>query len=127
MEFDSMNDEFYRANPSAVIEHRVWMLAQFLADESLEGGKKGGLEVARDEIPADEERVQFAVLESTMILHQAAETLLRLCLAHWGNAACPWFEMAKLRQPRVFPAKVAHLAKTITTHETMDELLQIGS
>ncbi|MFK0009858.1 hypothetical protein ACIQTZ_22675 [Paenarthrobacter sp. NPDC090520] len=126
-EFNSLNEDFYRADPAETIEHRLWMLAAFLADESTNVGGQEELSLSRDEAPYRKDRVQFAALESTLILHQAAETLLRLCLAHWTDAPCPWFEMAKLRQPRVFPKKVAHVSNTLDTDETISELLRIVS
>lgn len=126
-EFNSLNEEFYHADPADAIEHRLWMLAAFMVDESLTAGLQEELALSRDEAPARKERIQFAVLESTLILHQAAETLLRLCLAHWSDAPCPWFEMAKLRQPRVFPKKVANIASSLDTDETINELLRIVS
>ena len=126
-EFNSLNEEFYRADPAEVIEHRLWMLAAFMNDESMTAGLPKELALSRDEVPAQKERIQFAILESTLILHQAAETFLRLCLAHWSDAPCPWFEMAKLRQPRVFPKKVAHIAGSLDSDETIDELLRIVS
>jgi hypothetical protein len=126
-EFSSLNEEFYRADPAEVIEHRLWMLATFLADESTKAGGQEELALSRNEVPSRKDRVQFAALESTLILHQAAETLLRLCLAHWADAPCPWFEMAKLRQPRVFPQKVTHISNSLDTDETINELLRIVS
>ena len=126
-EFSSLNEEFYRADPAEVIEHRLWMLAAFLADESTKAGEQEELALSRDEAPSRKDRVQFAALESTLILHQAAETLLRFCLAHWTDAPCPWFEMAKLRQPRVFPQKVAHISSSLDTDATINELLRIVS
>jgi len=126
-EFSSLNDEFYRADPADVIDNRLWMLATFLADESTTTGDKGRLALSRDGAPPLEERVRFVALESTLILHQAAETLLRLCLAHWEDARCPWFEMAKLRQPGVFPKKIAQILRSLDSDETIDELLRIVS
>jgi hypothetical protein len=127
-EFDSLNQSFYHADPADVIESRLWMLIQYLSDEKLStSGPPEGLVFARAEIPTAEERVHFAALESMLIEHQAAETLLRLCLAHWHSAPCPWWELTRLRQPRAFVDGVKRISNSLKSEETLSELLQIIS
>lgn len=126
-EFHTLNSEFYRADPADVIDHRLWMLAAFIVDDAVAAGSPEEMRVSREPVPTIDERLQFVSLESTLILHQAAETFLRLCVAHWSDAPCPWFEMARLRQPRVFPARVREIERTLDTDETLDQLLAVVS
>lgn len=127
-EFDSLNHEFYQADPAEVIERRLWMLVQYLGSDALEAvWAAEDLALARDEVPLQDERVRFAGLESMLIAHQAAETFLRLCLAHWQDAPCPWWELTRLRQPRVFPAAVSRISETLDSDATIAELLRLVS
>jgi hypothetical protein len=53
--------------------------------------------------PADEDAHKRLVLvESEMLIHQAAETLLRLFFAHASRPQVPWIEMDRLRGPGQF-------------------------
>lgn len=125
-EFDSLNREFYSADPAEVINHRLWMLARFVEDEGLRAEVESEkMIIERDAPPSLSDRIQFAALESMLVLHQAAETLLRLCLAHRDDGACPWAEMSKLRQPGVFPREVARIRNSIDEDETLHELMRI--
>lgn len=127
-EFESLNRSFYRADPAEVIDQRLWMLTQFLGDEQLTASESAdGVSMTRAGVPSVEERVQFVALESTLVVHQAAETLLRLCLAHWDNALCPWWELTKLRDRGAFPTGVKRIKNSLQSDETLDELLHIVS
>lgn len=71
------------------------------------GLKLGLLEVHRSKAnsPGDtdpEERERFAIAESQVLLHHAAETLLRLYLGHEGLPPCPWLEIVRVRTPGQF-------------------------
>jgi len=78
-----------------------------------------------DDEAADDDLEQFAALEAVVLFHHAAETLLRLTLALEEDAACPWLEVTRLRQPRVFPERVTELMKRLHTDETQDRLARI--
>ena len=82
-EFDSLNHEFYGADPAEVINARLWMFVAFLADESASVQVPfDDTALERTELPSETDRTEFAVLESMLILHRSAETLLRLYFAH---------------------------------------------
>ncbi|MDQ0614043.1 hypothetical protein QF046_001684 [Microbacterium sp. W4I4] len=127
-EFDSLNREFYAADPAEVIDHRLWMLARFLGDESTEARYEADdLSLSRDAAPSGSKRVQFVALESTLILHQAAETLLRLYFAHANDAACPWAEMTNMRSPGVFTREVRTLRDGLGSDSVIRDLLTVVS
>jgi hypothetical protein len=127
-EFDSLNEEFYRAAPANVIESRLWMLVSYLGSSDLEAQwTAADIYLKREAAPGDKDLGAFAALEGMLILHHASEALLRLCLAHWKDAQCPWWEMTRLRQPGAFPKGVRRLAAALDTDEGMAELLRVVS
>lgn len=127
-EFDSLNHDFYRADPAEVVDTRLWMLVQYLGDEDLQTpNPKEGVALGRAEVPDLDARIQFASLEAMLIEHQSAETLLRLLFAHWRDAPCPWWEMTRLRAPRVFPSRVSDLDRQLDDEATLTEALRLVS
>ncbi|WP_439902279.1 hypothetical protein [Microbacterium azadirachtae] len=59
-QFDDLNLEFYAADPAEVIQHRLWMIAQFVTDDSA-GITNASEELAMErEVPSQPDRVQFA-------------------------------------------------------------------
>lgn len=127
-EFDSLNRDFYRAAPSDVIESRLWMLVNYLGSSDLEAQWSAeDVLLTRKAPPAAKDLAAFAALEGMIVLHHAAETLLRLCLAHWEDAPCPWWEMTRLRQPGAFPDGVRRIAAALDTDDGIAELLRVVS
>ncbi len=126
-EFGSLNREFYAADPAEVIQHRLWMLSQFIADESVEVKCEAEDLAAKREVPDLNERVQFVTLESTLVLHQAAETLLRLYMAHSNDAHCPWVEMTMMRAPGAFGRRVRALRSGLESDRVIRDVLDVVS
>ncbi|MDQ3580012.1 MAG: hypothetical protein M3443_20925, partial [Actinomycetota bacterium] len=77
----------------------------------VDGAKYGSVELrATADHEYDEEAAGvYAAIESTNLLHHAAECLLRLYLAHAGMPPCPWLEVARLRSPSEFKEAVEKL------------------
>ena len=73
-----------------------------------DGAAYGGVTVSAHpaQTEEDEYSLRFVALESEVLLHHSAETLLRLYLAHEGLPPCPWMELARLRAPRDFKEKI---------------------
>lgn len=103
------------------------MLSRYMADDDLRIDAASAVTIERDSVPDEKEKEQFAALESTLLLHQAAETLLRLLLAHWEDAPCPWAEMARLRQPGKFPRAVSDLAASLERDDGIQEAMRVVS
>lgn len=104
------------------------MLARFLGDESTEARyEPDQFLLARDAAPDHSERIEFAALESTLILHQAAETLLRLYLAHTDDAPCPWVAMTSLRGPGAFSKRVGSLRDGLGSDSVIRDVLKVVS
>jgi hypothetical protein len=57
----------------------------------------------------------MAALESTVLLHHAGETLMRLYLAHAGDAPCPWMEIARFPDSRRFKDALSRLLSSRST------------
>lgn len=61
----------------------------------------------------EQDRNRFLVAQAEVLLHHAAETLLRLYLAHEAKAPCPWLEIAETRSFREFKKAVRGLASDL--------------
>jgi hypothetical protein len=103
-----INEYFYRGLPHEYFRQRLLNLMLFAADsdrlfELIGDGVTLGNVTLRPLEPGDppvEERdpnEQYLAIESTSLVHHAAETLLRLYMAHKGLGPCPWMEMTLLR------------------------------
>ena len=123
-----LNDAFYRARPHAYFNQRLEslvlvagksaQLAELLAEGITIGRLKAGgaprpnlTEHQRAEVEQDRE--QFVIAESEVLLHHAAETLLRLYLAHERLPPCPWLVLAGERSFAAFKEKVAQLGEEL--------------
>lgn len=120
-----LNRAFYRAEPHTYLNGRMAHLVlamakpdelQALLDAGVEYGTltirpPSGSESPEDsmESTAEEERQHrnFVATESAGLLQHAAETLIRLYLAHSGRPRCPWLELARERDFRGFKQDVA--------------------
>ncbi len=70
-----------------------------LATEGLTYGRLAMTENSQY-VGADADRLDdysFLIAESQVLLHHAAEALLRLFLAHEGRPPCPWLRAGSLR------------------------------
>lgn len=69
---------------------------------------------------ADEEDLsRYAVAESSVLLHHAAETLFRLYLAHRELPPCPWLEVSRLRNFAAFKKQAEALSHKPTAHDAV--------
>ena len=74
---------------------------------------------------SDENLQDFSIVESTVLVHHAAETLVRLYLAHVNLPACPWIEAASLRKPGLFPKQARQLRARLHTEEAQESLMEV--
>lgn len=126
-QFRRLNEEFYAADPSAYFRDRLQMLILRASNHSLiddnagDGTVWGNLRIiiqeddegpAQSEAEHDASHSRFLAAESQVLLHHAAEALLRMYLAHEGSPDCPWLEIAAMKAPGLFPKAAAELAKS---------------
>ena len=112
--YERLNADFYDADPDEYL-HVRWLSLMLLAgrpDEALallaDGVQVGHIHASVTDGESDPEGVRdFATMESVVLLHQAAETLLRLYLAHVGRPSCPWIEVVAANQFPAFKDRVA--------------------
>jgi hypothetical protein len=116
-QFPELNEAFYATRPWTYFRQRERVVALTAgAGEKLVAIGREGVTVGRLNytLEADEsrdardaeDREQFVLAESEVLLHHAAETLLRLYLAHEGTPSCPWLSIARVRNPRQFKTMV---------------------
>ncbi len=118
-QFSDLNREFYASDPAYYFRARLdlLLLAAAKPDEldSLlaEGFNYGEITVRPDESQAENDnRVSlqsYISTEAEVLLHHAAEALLRLYLAHAREQPCPWLECAGLTSFALFKREVAKL------------------
>lgn len=103
-----INEYFYRGLPHEYFRQRLMNLMLLAAEPDRvfaligDGVTLGKLTLRASE-PSDpppeehDPREQYLAIEATSLVHHAAETLIRLYIAHKGQRSCPWVEMALLR------------------------------
>lgn len=119
-----LNETFYRARPDAYFNQRLESLmlvagkSEQLAELLSEGITVGRLKAGgaqkpklteRQRAEVEQDRQRFVITEAEVLLHHAAETLLRLYLAHERLPPCPWLVLAGERSFAQFKEKVAKL------------------
>lgn len=139
-QFDDLNRQFFNARhaPHVFLRHRL-QAAMLMAGggEHVQAALGAGLKVGELQVDGDmrpentsaeeteQERVHFAALEAIVLFHHAAETLLRLVLALENGAACPWLEVARLKQPGAYSGRVKELRGRLREDATQDNLARI--
>lgn len=113
-----VNEQFYASRPADYLRRRmVHLIISATSDEKIAEIVATGLTLGevvlqpeRQETPYDEGHQQltdrFVAIEAEVLLHHAAETVLRMVFAHRGWPKCPWIELSKLRVPRHFRDEV---------------------
>ena len=107
-----LNREFYDTTPWVYFEQRLLHLVLAASDQEryrtifAAGVDLGPLHVDFH-APGDDEgypsrEQSFTAIESEVLLHHAAETLMRFLHAHVESDSCPWLEMSRLRSPNKF-------------------------
>ena len=92
----------------------------------MDGVQFGELHLREDEsAPDTDELLQYGTLEAVAILHHTSEALLRLILAHEYLPACPWLEIARLRQPGEFPKALKKLRRGLGDQEQQDRIVHV--
>ncbi|MDP9452601.1 MAG: hypothetical protein M3P97_04240 [Actinomycetota bacterium] len=104
-----LNESFYSSSPALYFEQRLNSLLVMAADDPEYGDRlhRGLTIVGETFTVAPSERVesqlsekqlrQFVTSETQVLLHHAAESLLRLYLAHEAHLSpCPWLSIASL-------------------------------
>lgn len=129
-----LNEDFYTASPSTYFRDRLLMLVlraanPNLIDENVSEGTAWGVlrAVAHgqpDAAPEDAsekeaEHSRFLVAESQVLLHHAAEALLRMFLGHEGNPECPWWEIAAFKDSQKFREELTLLARSTWSRDRM--------
>ncbi len=106
--YRQLNESFYSSSPALYFEQRLNNLLVVAADDPEFGARlRNGLTVAGQSIVvganerveshmSEEQLRRFITSETEVLLHHAAESLLRLYLAHEGGPPCPWLNVATL-------------------------------
>lgn len=134
-QFPALNKKFYTSKwgPEQYLSARLKaaVLASsdspLIAQAAAEGFEIGELKIAYsvDDDDSDEEAVDFLATESSVLVHHAAETLLRLYFAHEGLPPCPWLETARLRLFPVFKKKVADLLDSLGEADVQASVMEV--
>jgi hypothetical protein len=110
-----LNERFYSAEPADYFRTRLRALL-VLAGRSddfaallRQGTEYAGVTVQLGEDgEVDPESLgRYATTESQVVLHHAAEAVIRLYLAHLGRPDCPWLELSRATNFREFKRRVA--------------------
>jgi hypothetical protein len=88
-------------------------------------GKAKMSRLGEDATMDQEERRDYVSAESTVLLHHAAEALVRLYLAHADDEPCPWLEVARLRRPGEFKSRTEAFLTSINTSQTQADLMRV--
>ncbi len=115
-----LNETFYRNWPDELFstKNALAVLAlvepEILLDQLKAGVKWGKLQLAwgdKDDAANIEKLKRWAKIEIAASYYHAAETLMRLFIAHIQKPPCPWLEMASLRDFSEFKTQVNRIAK----------------
>lgn len=115
-QFPELNRQFYSSNPAEYFRRRLYMLAIYA------GASDDVVRLLSEGISYEKIRVQvnlpnstaedkaeyqsFLITEAEVLLHHAAEALLRLYFAHVDEPPCPWLECARSRVPSEFKDEI---------------------
>ena len=73
----------------------------------------------------EQEQQRSAVIESEVLLHHTAETLLRLYLIHSRLPPCPWLELSRERDFRKFKGEVENLRARLDSGDEEKRIHQV--
>jgi hypothetical protein len=126
-----LNKDFYAASPHDYLMQRVTALlalrqkGEAVKDLLDEDFKVGELELKTQSDTPETERAirnRFVIAESHVLLHHAAETLLRMYLAHVDLPADPWIVLASEQNFARFKRKVADLKSRLADGDGADQI-----
>ena len=100
--YQQLNERFYNADPADYFRIRLSTLLLVAGRTGdLLGLLQEGVEYGRIRAAADADAevdaasvARYVAMESQVLLHHAAEALIRLFLAHAGSPPCPWFVLS---------------------------------
>ena len=133
----ALNETFYSARPYRYFIQRLESLMlvagrptelETLIAEGVTIGKLKAGGHPREERTEDEEaeaaqdRERYVISETEVLVHHAAETLLRLYLAHEPLPPCPWLTMAEERSFAAFKQRVRKLSEDLSQGRRRQEL-----
>lgn len=120
-DFRGLNDRFYAADPADYFGRRhIALIVAAGHPGELDALFRSGTKIGEFAVPAAatprsepteaevRDRHRYVVAESQVLLHHVAESLMRIFFAHAGDPPCPWLELARVRRPGAFKAKLKH-------------------
>lgn len=114
-QFSELNATLYQASPDQYFRMRLQSLSLLMSDSTVvdelldQGMSQGVVSFGPTRRLDAETRRRYAAMESSILVHHAGETLIRLYLGHLGAPDCPWLEIARLRDYRRFKQRLAAL------------------
>jgi hypothetical protein len=126
-----LNKDFYSTPPHEYLMQQVTaLLAMREKGEAVKGlldpeFKVGEVELLTQSNSPEVERAirhRFVIAESHVLLHHAAETLLRMYLAHVDRPAEPWIVLASEYRFARFKQKIAELKTSLSPGEAADQI-----
>lgn len=130
-EWDSLNGRFYRMAPHTYLEHRLRSLVLSVSDDTdtapLWGGGVGyrAIKISAPEPVQRKDLDRYAALESTVLLHHASESLLRLYLAHEYRTMCPWEALSAMTSFRDVKIRLAALQRELDDDRRLDDFMEV--
>lgn len=107
-----LNATFYTSDPASFLRLRIEALSLMaLSQEQLRPvyateRRIGSISIPPTGPPEDDERERYVATEAEMIIHHAAEMVLRMFFAHVEAPDCPWIGMASSTSYSDFKDKV---------------------
>jgi hypothetical protein len=132
--YPGLNRLFYGMSPHGYLRMRLRGLYLWLGNpdgmnELLRAGVEfDEMSITTDEEPDEEdedEQKKAAVIESEVLLHHVAETLVRLYLIHSRLPPCPWLELSWERDFKKFKKEVGKLQTRLASGEEEDRIHQV--
>lgn len=121
-----LNEQFYRSRPYSYLHQRlVGLLLVACEPESVVAAAQEPLSIAELKItvgelrPQDERAIDYAALESIVLLHHASEALFRIYFAHSNGPACPWLEASRIAYGGAFKTKVKKMLDSLDNDEEL--------
>lgn len=131
-QYSELNATFYASGgPHEYIRARLQSIIFTLSDADeadtilAKGLDIGSLKGRSSMRMTREARLRYALMESTVLLHHAGESLLRLWLAHKDSQPCPWLSVASLVSAKTFKEEAEKYAAADTGHMSNDDIASI--
>lgn len=124
--YQELNHRLYSSDPADYFRRRLQSVRREVQhveaaratpfDEVRRGTEASGPGAASDH----ELRDRYVAIESLVLLHQVAETVVRWHLAHVSPSPCPWLELSAERHSARFNRRVAQEILDLTTADLHD-------